>query len=84
MKADPDLIDEPSREAHAVGTPDWAGLIPAGVAALGPPSRPVERLMGTQRAVYRLIVWLGSLGAPRASEPAAVATIPQSEKPAGA
>jgi hypothetical protein len=84
MKADPDLIEERAREAHSVGTPDWAGLIPAGVAALGPPSRPVERLMGTQRAVYRLIVWLGNLRAPRPSEPAATATIPQTDTPAGA
>ena len=70
MKADPDLIEARAREAHSVGTPDWAGLMPVGVAALGPPSRPVERLMGTQRAVYRLIVWLGSFRGPRPSEPA--------------
>jgi hypothetical protein len=47
------------------GVPDWAGLMPVGVAALGAPSRPVERLIGTQAAVYRLIVALGQLHLPR-------------------
>ena len=84
MKADPDLIEARAREAHSVGTPDWAGLMPVGVAALGPPSRPVERLMGAQRAVYRLIVWLGSFRGPRPSAPAAAATIPQPDTPARA
>jgi hypothetical protein len=65
MEAEPDLINERSREAHSVGTPDWAGLMPVGVAALGAPSRPVERLIGTQAAVYRLIVALGQLQLPR-------------------
>jgi hypothetical protein len=83
MKSEPDL-NERSREAHCVGTPDWAGLTPVGVAALGPPSRPVERLMGTQRLVYRLIMWLGNLRAPRPSEPAATAAIPQTDTPASA
>lgn len=45
--------------------PDWAGLMPAGVVALGPPSRPVERLVGAQSAIYRLIVALGELRLPR-------------------
>ena len=84
MKADPDLIEARAREAHSVGTPDWAGLIPVGVAALGPPSRPTERLMGTQRAVYRLIVWLGSFRGPQPSAPAAAASIPQPDTPARA
>ena len=65
---------EPERHAsedrigsHRSGfeVPDWAGLTPAGVAALGPPSRPVERLVGVQSAVYRLIVALGELRLPR-------------------
>ena len=79
MKTDRDYM----REGHAVGTPDWAGLMPVGVAALGPPTRPVERLMGTQRAVYRLIVWLGSLRA-QPSAPEAGAPVPQTDTPAGA
>jgi hypothetical protein len=84
MKPDPDRNEARTREAHSVGTPDWAGLMPAGVAALGPPSRPMERLMGTQRAAYRLIVWLGNLRTPHPSEPAAAATVLQPDKPAGA
>jgi hypothetical protein len=83
MKANGDRIEARAREAHAVGTPDWAGLMPAGVAALGPPTRPVERLMGTQRAVYRMIVWLGSPRG-RPSEPVADTTVPQTHTPAGA
>ena len=50
-----------ARGEAASGVPDWAGLIPAGIATLGAPSRPVERLIETQAAVYRLIVWLGAL-----------------------
>ena len=45
-------------------TPGCPGLIPHGIVALGTPTPPVERLIGVQSAVYRLIVWLGS---PRAS-----------------
>ena len=41
--------------------PDWAGLMPAGVAALGPATQPCERMMRTQAAVYRFIVLLGEL-----------------------
>lgn len=50
-----------ARGESASSVPDWAGLIPAGIATLGAPSRPVERLIETQAAVYRLIVWLGAL-----------------------
>jgi hypothetical protein len=83
MKASSDLIEARARGVRSVGTPVWAGLTPVGVAALGPPSRPVERLMGTQRTVYRLMVWLGNLRAPRPSEPV-VAALPQPDTRANA
>jgi hypothetical protein len=64
---DTDHIENETIGAHRAGpgVPDWAGLMPVGVAALGAPSRPVERLIGTQAAVYRLIVALGQLRLPR-------------------
>lgn len=63
---------EPTRRSNLQGTahgdvPDWAALMPAGVVALGAPTQPVERLMGTQAAVYRLISALGRLRLPRSS-----------------
>jgi hypothetical protein len=39
--------------------PDWAALNPVSIVALGAPAQPVERLIGLQSAVYRLIVMLG-------------------------
>jgi hypothetical protein len=48
------------------GVPDWAGLVPAGIVALGAPTQPVERLIGVQAGVYRLMVALGRLRLPRA------------------
>lgn len=68
-----------TRAARTIGTPDWAGLMPVGVAALGPPSQPTARLIGAQSVVYRLIVMLGRLSLPRPSEPAPEATIPRPE-----
>jgi hypothetical protein len=57
--------ETPSRaRVDASSVPDWAGLMPVGIVALGTPSRPVERLIGTQAAVYQLIVWLGRLRMP--------------------
>jgi hypothetical protein len=43
------------------GVPDWAALIPVGVVALGTPSQPVERLIGTQAAAYHLVMVLGNI-----------------------
>lgn len=54
-----------TRPAESGAVPDWAGLMPAGIVALGAPSQPVERMMGAQSAVYRLIVRLGELRLPR-------------------
>lgn len=41
--------------------PDWAGFHPATIVSLGVPTKPVERLIGLQSGVYRLIVILGNL-----------------------
>jgi hypothetical protein len=83
MKEHPLTIEREAktRAARTIGTPGWAGLMPVGIAALGPPSQPVARLMGAQSAVYRLIVMLGSLSLPRAGEPAAEATNRQPDTP---
>jgi hypothetical protein len=53
-----------SRTNAAGSVPVWMGLMPIGIAALGAPAQPVERSMGAQRAVYRLIVALGSIRLP--------------------
>jgi len=47
------------------GTPDWAGLIPVSIIALGAPSHPTERMMGAQSSVYRLIVALENIRLPK-------------------
>jgi hypothetical protein len=52
---------------HRGEVPDWAALTPVGAAALGAPSRPIERLMGVQAAVYRLIVLIGDMRLPRSA-----------------
>jgi hypothetical protein len=70
-----------TRGARTIGTPDWAGLMPVGIAALGPPSQPVQRLMGAQSAIYRLIVMLGGLRRGWASAPAAEAAVAQPDAP---
>jgi len=41
--------------------PVWAGFYPATIVSLGVPTKPGERLIGLQSAVYRLIVILGNL-----------------------
>ncbi len=48
-----------------IGLSAWASLTPVGVATFGPPAVPTERLIGTQAAVYRLIVWLAAPSLPR-------------------
>jgi hypothetical protein len=53
-----------SRTNAAGSVPVWTGLMPVGIAALGAPAQPVERSMGAQRAVYRLIVALGRIRPP--------------------
>jgi hypothetical protein len=52
-------------------SPGCAGLLPWTIVALGTPSRPVDRAIGLQSAVYRLIVAIGDLRLPSLSRPAA-------------
>jgi len=47
------------------GVPDWAGLYPASIVALGTPSQPSERMMEAQSGVYRLIVALENIRLPK-------------------
>jgi hypothetical protein len=62
-------------ERSGSGLPDWAGLMPVSIVALGTPSRPVERLMGLQSATYRLVVWLGGIRLPRRVRPESPADV---------
>ncbi|MDX1401033.1 MAG: hypothetical protein R3245_03850 [Kiloniellales bacterium] len=41
--------------------PVWAGFHATTIVSLGTPKKPVERLIGLQSGVYRLIVVLGNL-----------------------
>lgn len=65
------IIESPTNEIRAAGNdsanhmPDWAGLHPVPIIAFGTPSRPVERMMGAQSAVYRLVVMLERIRLPR-------------------
>ncbi len=61
--------NRPTKSAGPGAVPDWAGLMPVGIVALGTPSQPVERLMGAQSLVYRLIVRLGELRLPHLAWP---------------
>jgi len=41
--------------------PDWAGLHPLTIVSLGVPTQPIERLIGLQSGVYRLIFFLDNV-----------------------
>ena len=51
----------PPNPGTACKVPDWAGFHPTAIVSLGVPTEPVDRLIGLQSGVYRLIVILGNV-----------------------
>jgi len=54
-----------SNQGTTGGVPDWAGLHPVSIVALGTPSQPTGRMMGAQSGVYRFIVMLEQIRLPK-------------------